>query len=230
MKIKKLVAALSLSAFSLAAAAEDYRVEVGASYVDFDFADGFGISGEVHFDEVSTSGLPLEEAAYLGHSNNAFLNYIDIDGDDITLIGVELYLNGFYFAPMYADSSLGDGEFSAALGYASENGWRVSTTVPEEDYEANVDFKYVTALSSGNYINFEASFEDGGDFGENAFTIGGDYYFDETLSVGAVVIDQFDTDFGIRANKFFTPTFRAGAMFISGDAFDTISIDASVRF
>jgi len=229
MQIKKLTAAITLSLGSTLACADNYRAEVGIGYMDIeDISDAITLFGEVHFKEVSTSGHPLEEAAYLEQSSNVFASYSDFDQGDITLIGLELYLNNFYIAPVYVDSSEDDGEGSVALGY-STNGWRITTTVPEEDYEANIDFKYVTSLSAGTFINFEAGYEDGGD-SDDTITVGGDFYFDKTLSVGAAIINAEETDFEVRANKFFTGKVRAGMSYISSDFADIISIDASIRF
>lgn len=229
MQINKLAVAIALSLGSTVALADDYRAEVGLAYMDIeDVADANILSGEFHFKEVSTSGHPLEEAAFLEHSSNIAASYWDFDGGEITTVGLELYLNNIYVAPAYIDSSEDDGEGLVALGYAT-NGWRISTTVPEEDYEANVDFKYVTALSGGSFLNIEAGYADGGDF-DDTLTLGGDFYFDPTLSIGAAVINAEETDIEVRVNKFFTGKFRAGLSYTSSDLADVLLVDASIRF
>lgn len=230
MQLKKLAAAITLCLGSAAVTANDYVGEVGVGYIDFEESDATVLFGEVHFGPVSTSGHPLEEAAYLEQSSNINASYTDFDGGDITTIEAEIYINNFYIAPGYVDSSIfDDGEGYVALGYQTDGGLRVSTTVPEEDYELNLDLKYVTALANGNFINFEAGYADGGDF-EDTLSIGADYYFDETFSLGAAVIDEVDTDFEVRVNKFFTGNFRAGLSYTSGDDVDIIMVDASFRF
>lgn len=229
MQIKKIAAAIALTLGSTAAFAENYRAEVGVGYSDIEDVDAITVFGEFHFKEVSTSGHPLEEAGFLEHSSNINASYTDFDNGELTTIGLELYLNNFYVAPGYADFSEGDGEGFVALGYAAD-GWRVTTTVPEEDYEANVDFKWVTGLSGETFINLEAGYADGGDDLDDILTAGLDYYFDRTFSVGAGIIDQEETDFQVRANKFFTGTVRAGLSFTNSDEADIITVDASIRF
>lgn len=230
MQIKKLAAAIALTLGSTAAFAENYRAEVGVGYIDIDdVGDAYGVFGEFHFQEVSTSGHPLEEAGFLEHSSNIFASYLDSDLGDVTTIGLELYLSNFYIAPSYSEPSEGDGEGQVALGYATD-GWRITTTVPEEDYEANVDFKWVTALSGENFINLEAGYADGGDGNDDVLNAALDYYFDRTFSVGAGIVDQEETDFVIRANKFFTGKIRAGLSYVNSDDGDTMAIDASIRF
>lgn len=228
MPMKKLLLATAVSLVSVAASAENYQTEIGLSYTDFGPVDGFTIDGTYHFDEVDTSGKPLAEAAYLQNANNVSLAYTDIDGFDVTSIAAEFYINNFYIAPLYTNRSEGGASYAAAVGYATDN-FRITTTVPEEDYELNVDVKYVTQLEGGNFINFEAGYADGGDFGEDAITIAGDYYFDETLSVGAIILNADDTDFGLSVDKFFTGTFRAGASVIFADE-EIITLNASIRF
>ena len=229
MQFKKLAVAISLSLGSALAMAENYQAEVGVAYMDIEETDAITVMGELHFNEVSTSGLPLEEAAYLGKSNNVALSYTEWEELDITLIRAEFYVGDFYIAPAYIDNSLTDGSALVSLGYASDNGLRIATTVPEEDYEANVDVKWVTKLSSGNFINLEAGFADGGDF-DDSIVVGGDYYFDETFSAGAAFIDEGDSAFELRVNKFFTGTFKAGLSYVSSDDADVITVDAAIRF
>lgn len=227
--MKKLFLAASISCLSFNALAENYQTELAAGYLDFDVADGFVLGAQYHFSQVDTSNKPLAEASFLDRSSNIALAYTDIEDFDATVIGAEFYLNSFYIAPTYTNPSVGDGVFAAAIGYVGD-GWRVITTVPEEDYELNIDFKYVTKLSGDDFINFEAGYADGGDFSDDTITVVGDYYFDETFSVGALLVNADDTDFGLRINKFFTSKFSAGAQFVSGDEVDTFSLDVAVRF
>lgn len=229
MRTKKLLLAVSLSFISAGAFAENYQFEVGAQYLDFESVDGFALAGQYHFQEVDTSGKPLAESAFLGQSNNLQLAYTDIEDSDATAIAAEFYINNFYVAPSYVNPSEGDGEFAVALGYAVDN-WRVTTVVPEEDYELNVNFKYVTELGGSTFLNFEAGYADGGDFADDTISVAADYYFDSTFSVGAILLNAEDTDVGIRLSKFFTGTFQAGFSYISSDFGDLTTLDASIRF
>lgn len=251
MKFKKMAVAITLTAISTLAFAENFRGEVGLGYSDVEGTDIKQIFGELHFGEVSTSGHALEEAGYLEKSNNIQLVYTDFgNGYDITAVQLEFYLNSFYIAPGYLSSSEGDDNGLdvgfVKLGWANDKGLRIHTTVPEDDYDANISVKYVTTLAGGNLINIEGGYAAGDDDADDMIIIGVDYYFDETFSVGAQFINREDSYYGLSANKFFNDSVRVGVSYSPsgildithapdgviafGDGFNTITLDASVRF
>jgi len=229
MKMNKLILAASISLISVGSLADDYQTEANISYVDNNNANGFVAGLNYHFDVVDTANKPLQEAAFLDRSNNIGIGYSAIGENDIAIINAEFYLNHFYIAPTYTNPDIGDSVFAAKVGYIG-NDLRITTTVPEEGYEFNVDFKYVTALSGDDFINIEAGFSDGGDNIDDTTFVSGDYYFDKTFSVGAVITNTDETDFGLRINKFFSGKFSAGASFIARDNDDTLSLNAALRF
>jgi len=229
MKFNKFLALITLSMASSLVAADDYRAEVGVGYLDIEDVNGYLIMGEFHFNEVSTSGHPLEEAGFLEKSNNVYASYRDVEDSDVSTIGAEFFINQFYISGSYVDSDVVDGVAVVGLGYMPMDGLLIRTHVPEEDYGFNIDAKYVTALSNGSFINLEAGYVDGGD-SDDIITVGGDYYIDTTLSIGAAIISADDTAYKLRVNKFFTGSFRGGLNFTSSDDFDIIAVDASIRF
>ncbi|AXY58157.1 putative porin [Acinetobacter chinensis] len=90
--------------------------------------------------------------------------------------------------------------------------------------------KYVTQIGN-NYVNFEglSSFGD-----ETYYQLGADLYIDPTLSVGASfadsTMDDFDTIFGVRAQKFFTPAIAVGVNYTTTDGADSYGINGTFRF
>lgn len=234
MKVKTLPAILALSLVSSVATAENYRAEVGLKYTDYENSDSTKLYGEFHFSEVNTNSHPLKEAAFLEKSNNVNAAYIAADGGDQQKIAVEFFIGDwFYIAPAYTNTSpdvgSSDGVFSADLGLTPVNGMLITTSVPEEDYEFNLDMKYVTPLSGGTALNVELGYQDGGD-GDDTISAGADYYFTSTFSLGAKIADSADTAYTLRANCFFTGKFQAGLGFTSADDADALYVDASFRF
>ncbi len=229
MHMKKLLLAASLAFASTGVVAENYQTELSANYLDYDVVDGFELGVRYHFEEVDTSDKPLAEAAFLDRSSNMTIAYLNLDDFDAAVLSAEFYVKSFYIAPGYINPSEDDDTFGVDIGYVGD-GWRVTTSIPEEDYELNVDFKYVAALSAGNFINVEAGYADGGDFSDDTITLVSDYYFDKTFSLGGILVNQDGTDFGVRAQKFFTDRFSVAATFISDEFNDNFFLNATVRF
>lgn len=227
--MNKLLLAASISILSAGAMAENYQTEANVTYVDNDNANGLVVGLNYHFDVVDTNNKPLKEAAFLDRSNNIGIGYSAVGDNDVAFVNAEFYLNHFYIAPSYSNPDVGDSSFAAKVGYIG-NDLRITTVIPEEDYEFNIDVKYVTALAGDNFINLEAGFSDGGDNADDTAFVSGDYYFDDTFSVGAVITNTDDTDFGFRVNKFFTGKFSAGASFTARDNDDTFALNAAFRF
>lgn len=229
---RKLIALAALSLVSSVTFAQDYQGEVGLNYTDSDNFDATSLFGIWNFERVTTAGQPLAEAAYLDRNSNVQAAITDFDGGDAFAIGAEFYFSDlFYVAPSYVntDTNFGgdDDEFSVALGLTPIDGLRIATIIPEDDYDANINAKYVGRLSGGNFFNLEASFVDDNN---DTFTIGGDYFIDNTFSIGAAVIDNADTDFQIRTQKFFTPLLRGSFSYTFADSDDVISVEGAFRF
>lgn len=246
MKLK-LVLATSLLATSCFSIAEAYQAEVTgiAARSDLDGINSkvntYGVEGKYYFKPVNTDNVPLAEAAYLGKNSNAFVSFVKsyargYAGDSKNYSGgVEVYIpENFVFIKVegvhskYDSSS--DSSVNTTLGLTPLDGLRVTTSWnSDEGYHANLDAKYVTALGNGQFINVEAGVADT-DFGTHTM-IGGDYYFDNTFSVGAEVSDdKYSTDYLIRTRKFFTESFSGELNYADTDFGNVVALGVSYIF
>ncbi|WP_347332063.1 putative porin [Marinimicrobium locisalis] len=232
MKFKSLALATAF-AFSSGFAAADYQSEIGANYTDVEDGDGaFGMYGELHFSPVQTRNHPLAEAAFLERSSNV---YVAGDNDfDVLTVGGELYVPDTIFyvgARVSRVDSGADDETTAygTLGLTPIDGLRVTTEFNEDGYDANLSAKYVTSLGGGNFVNFEGTFADG-DF-DDYLSLGADFYFDRTFSVGAGYTDYYGNDqFTLRTEKFFNDEVSGNLSFTDTDYGNSFTIGAAIRF
>ncbi|OTG92227.1 putative porin [Acinetobacter sp. ANC 3813] len=90
--------------------------------------------------------------------------------------------------------------------------------------------KYVTLIGN-HFANFEASTAMGD---ETAYGVAADLYLDPTLSVGVLIndatLEDFDTVFSVRAQKFFSPAIAAGLNYTTTDGADSFGINGTFRF
>jgi len=246
MKLKLFVAALGV-AVSGFAMADSYQTEisVGALRYDSDVSDdklnAYELNGVYHFNAVNTANLPLAEAAYLGKNSNVFGGMLDRPRQDgwpkyqSYQVGAEFYIpeNFLYVKAGVVRNSLGgdhDNDWFTSVGITPIDGLLITTQYYHDaGYDANIHAKYVTDVGAGQFINVEAGLTDT-DFGTEAY-IGGDYYFDNTFSVGAKIKDNdADTEYTLRARKFFTEKFSADAFYSDADVGSTIGLGLAVRF
>lgn len=234
MKIKSLALATAFSLTSGLAMANSYQAEVGASYTDVENGDGvFGMYGEFHFSPVQTRNHPLAEAAFLERSSNVYAA-ADDDFDALT-VGGELYVPDtmFYVGGRVTrvDNAAGDDTTAyATLGLTPVDGLLVTTEFSEDGYDANISAKYVTSLGGGNFVNLDGKFIDGD--ADDYLSLGADFYFDRTFSVGAAFTDSYGDDrFTLRTEKFFTQQVSANLSFTDSDGLgNIITIGGAVRF
>jgi len=244
MKLKILVAASALLASGVSIA-DSYQSEVGAIAVRTDIdgvsskENAYGISGAYYFDAVKTSNLPLAEAAFLGKNSNAHAQAVrsswDGEHNNFYELGAEFYIpeNFLYVdAGVLRDTGKGytDNDWYTAVGITPIDGLLVSTKYYHDDgYDANIKAKYVTALGAGEFINVEAEFVDGDDSTYKA--IGGDYYFDNSFSVGGKLENVYsDNAYTVRTRKFFTEQFSGELSYTDAPNGNIIMAGASVRF
>jgi hypothetical protein len=245
MKLKLLVAAIGV-ALSGVAIADSYQAEVsgGVSRTDHDFysedLNRYDLDGIYYFKSVKTDNLPLAEAAYLGKNSNVFAGVIDQHlehsySSQSYNIGAEFYIpeNFLYVKAGIARHSFGtyrDNDWFTEVGITPIEGLRVTTQYYHDaGYDANIHAKYVTDVGAGQFINVEAGVIDT-DFRTEAY-IGGDYYFDNTFSVGAEVRDDDAyTEYTLRTRKFFTETFSGNIFYTDADIAKTVGLGLAVRF
>lgn len=244
MKSTLLIAALGVAASGFAMA-DSYQSEVGlsASREDLDgvnsSSNDYKVDGKYYFNLVKTDNLPLAEAAYLGKNSNVFAalsrNYgHGYQADSKTYSGgVEVYIpeNFLYIKVAGAHTSYdqnSDNEFVSTLGITPLDGLRVTTDWnSDEGYNANVSAKYVTDIGNGQFINVETTLVDDGEK-----SIGGDFYFDNTFSVGASYRDYetIGKEYEIRTRKFFTESFSGELSYADTDRGNQIALSLNVRF
>ena len=246
MKFKLMLTStlLAVSGFSIADA---YQAEVSATAVRFDVngmsshVNSYEAEGKYYFKLVNTDNVPLAEAAYLGKNSNAFISYLKnhargySHNSEVYSGGLEVYIpENFLYVKVegvhqdYRSSS--DTSFNTTLGLTPVDGLRVTTTWnSDESYHANLSGKYVTAIGNGQYINLEASLADT-DFGTYKL-IGGDYYFDNTFSVGGEISDDnLGTNYVIRTRKFFTESFSGELNYVDTQMGNLVALGVNYRF
>jgi Putative general bacterial porin len=257
MKSLKIVSAIGLALIASHAGADDYISEIGLSYFDDESVSAVGIQGALYFDTVQTNGLPLTEAAFLNKASNVNLTYARLKSDflgsdqnnNLTRLGIDYFVPNsiFYLGAGYSnvhfDSEFGSGSadiWDITVGITPLEGLLVSTTHQDGDvddggYDLNLMVKYVTQLSGDTAVNFEVEFQEGGDSedgfeSEDYVSLAADYYLNHTFSLGAIIEDSYETGYGVRTRKFFTPSFSAMASYLTADEYDMFELGVAVRF
>lgn len=232
------------------AQAQDYQIEGGLNYTSFDYDiagsdSAMGLDGKYHIETVSTSGTVLNEAAFVGRNSNIHAAYSTQDKADTDNmnIGVEWWFEDIYAAAalLSNDTPAGDSSNTALeVGYmVAENTLvalgMITGDIPEDAMGLRV--KHVGEMG-GSTVNLEASYTDVD--GDGEFTIGGDYYFSEKLSVGASLADgdvnlaavapRNDATTTVSVKNFFTDTISGELDYsITGDD-SLFALRAAMRF
>jgi hypothetical protein len=167
---------------------------------------------------------------------NASHSEFDADGGgsaDAQTIGVGFYIPStiFYIGAQYLKFEDAN-DTIVTLGVTPIDGLLVTTSHNEEadDYEPNLSAKYVRPLAGETAINLEAGFAQGADDEEDAVYLAADYYFTSFFSVGATLLDQDESTYGIRTRYFFNDQFSLTGEFTSSDEDDAMSVGAAFRF
>jgi len=95
--------------------------------------------------------------------------------------------------------------------------------------EWNINAKYVFGWG-GNAVNLEAAYE--ADLEQDKVFLAADYYFDRSLSLGAIYENYEDADnnFGLRARKYFTDKFALEASYLTSEDYDSYRVGVNLRF
>lgn len=237
MKVKTLVSSLMLLTAS-SVMAQSYQFEVGANITHYDpdnagSDSSLGVYGIYHFAPVSTTNLPLAEAAFLRKSSNAYVRgHQDLD---VIHAGVEYYIPNsmFYVAAELQRVDVAgyrNNDWGVRFGLTPVTGLLVWTSYYDEPgYDANIHAKYVMDLGYSNALNIEAGHTDGDHY--DSTYLYGDFYFNHTFSVGAGYQDEFDNDvFTLRTRKFFNDQFSGELAVSKADDGKGFSVGASMRF
>ena len=247
MKLKIIVATCALIASGVAVA-DSYKAEVGAKVFRND-VDGapdkftaYGVDGKYYFNDVQTNNLPLAEAAYIGKNSNIFADALHIPkksylaSGDVYNVGVEFYIpESFLYVAggvqrFEADGARSDNDWFTTVGITPIDGLRVTTSYyHDEGYDANVRAKYVTEIGGGHFINVEAEVADTDD--GTYKEVGGDFYFDNTFSVGGSIADTgAENAYTVRSRKFFTERFSGEVSYTDYDSGNQILAGVDFRF
>ncbi len=249
MKLKSMnvnvLAAVCALIVSGAAVADDYQVDLNAlaAHTKYDGLDDkvslYGVGGAYYFNAVSTTNVPLAEAAFLGKSSNVYAGALrsSLGGKnaDGYVVGAEFYLPENF---LYVDAAVTrtsakyftDNDWHTSIGITPIDGLRLTTSYDhDEGYDANIAAKYVMAIGGENFINLEASLVDA-DAGLIK-EIGGDFYFDTSLSVGGAVSQQHsDNTYTVRTRKFFTEQISGELSYEDAPDSNTLMAGVSFRF
>jgi hypothetical protein len=244
--------ALAAAAGFGTAQAQDYQMELEAGYLDFNPDQGSGDSaldfGFTYFlDRVTTAGKPLAEAAFLSNASNLGIDYRTFDDADVDSVGVrgEFWFDQLYLAAGYEtedDSGTDTDTIRARVGWMLSEGFRVAAGLNRVDVDLPgadasddivVEAKYVAGLGGGAAFNVEGSVTFLDEADDELIELGGDYYFNPALSVGAgISMADNDDNFGLRARYFITPTIAGQLEYFTlsdGDD-DAFRLSLAVRF
>ena len=186
--------------------------------------DSIGINGEFFIPNTQfyvAGSLNLSEMTI----KNDFGKYSD-DNTGYAIEAGYLPINGLLLAA-------GISKENVAAHQVAKNGFIntfSTSTAVADDTAVTLRAKYVTQIGN-HYTNFEASSAFGD---ETAYGVAADLYIDPTLSVGLAIndatLDDFDTVFSIRAQKFFTPAIAVGLNYTTTDGADSFGINGTFRF
>lgn len=238
--LRKILSVACVATLPAVAAAQDYQVEVNAGYVsdtEYDI-DAVALGGTYHWQQVSTAGNPLAEAAFLERVGGISVNYLNVDtnaGDfDAWALEADHYFDGgFYLAGRYTMPDEGDNTWGASVGFVPVDGLLLA--VDADDNGDDVDYtgrvKYVGKLAGDTAWGLDAAIAD------ETYTLGASYFFNAAFNIGADLIVQDEADstaLALEAKYFFTPAVWASAAYstdVAGDAeISTWGIAAGLRF
>jgi hypothetical protein len=245
MKFSKTLLSTAVLLTSSLAMANTYNGEVSLDYADFDNdLSAISLQGVYHFTPVDTANKPLAEAAFL--ERRSFLNAghteFDYDGgsSDMQNIGFGFYIpNTIFYVGAEYQKLEDENDTVVTLGITPADGLLITTNHSKEadDYNANISAKYVTKLAGDTAINLEAGYAKGADAEdefeedeEDTISLAADYYFTSFFSVGAILIDEADSAYGLRTRYFFNDNVSMNAQIVSSDDADAYSIGAAFRF
>lgn len=233
--MKRTVLAMAVMALGMGSAqAQDYQMELGGSYADYNSDVGaddsvMALDFTFHLNGVKTAGRPLAEAAFLGHSNNLFAEYATFDDADVDgwNVGGEFYVNQLYLRGEYGSTDFAGTSvdtLAARIGFMLAPNLRLAAGVdridddtPGSDAANNLvlEGKYVSEMGGGTALNLigDLTFADDA-VDTTTLNLGADYYFSAIASLGVNLTSSDSdapsgstTDFGLEGRYFFTPTF-----------------------
>ncbi|HUQ08902.1 MAG TPA: putative porin [Steroidobacteraceae bacterium] len=248
-----LASAIALALASTTALADDYRVEARATYTrdelpNFNIVGDpqmFSLGGAWYFAPVSTDGVPLAEAAYLGHAS-----YVGAVAARFEVYGTDLYSQaasiGYYIPGTMFFAGVGASRDEQAIAVSSTtvltdyrttwfgtvgitplDGLMITTNLRERGYDPNITARHVGKLPNGHFYAGSVNLVDPDD-GDTSFGVDFDYYFDDSTSLG-VGYDDGGERFELRAEKFFSGSWAAGVSAYAADGANGLGLHVTWR-
>ncbi len=244
---------LMLVALATPSVADDYRFEVRGTFdrdqPDGDFPGGdpetLQLQGAWFFEPVSTKGVPLAEAAFLGRASrvSAVAARFEVFDEHLDARGasVAYYFPGDLF---YASASVSraenitainstivqkdhDTRWFGAVGVTPLDGLLITTDFGEDGYDPNVTARHVGKLRNSHFYAGSVGVVKP-DRGDTFFTLGFDYYLDDTASLGVAYADGSER-ITLRGRKFFSQAWAVGASACKAEGSDGFAIDVTWR-
>ena len=248
---RTLMSLLLLALAPAASSADDYRLQITGAF-DRATPDNFpgdldtlNLSAAWFFAPVSTDGVPLAEAAFLGRASslNAVVSRVEVFGTHLNAqaAGVSYYLpDTMFYARVGAqrvETAIGlsstavvteyDTQWVGALGLAPLDGLLVTTEFDEDGYDPNITARYVGKLPNSHFYAGSVSIVEP-DFGDTYIAVDFDYFLDDSTSLGAGYSDR-DERLELRAEKFFSPNWAAGVSAFTADRVDGFGVHVTWR-
>jgi len=186
------ILALTAVAASVAARAEDFRIQARLAYDQIDFnnvaqdADVISASGTFFFEPVPTDHVPVGEAAYIARSSYVDLmaSTVEIGGEDADAIAANL---GYHFADTIFFARAGvvqtdisgddDTSWNGTLGIVPIPRLFFGTDFTEDEWDPNLTARYVGKFSNGHWYGASITLADP-DEDDTEIGLDFDYYFD----------------------------------------------------
>ncbi len=248
----RLAPLLLLALAPAAALADDYRWEVrgdagrdstrGSLFTD---VDTLSLAGSWYFKPVSTEGVPLAEAAFLGRASRLSVVAGRFEILD-TQLNAQAASVGYYIPStmFYAGAGVSRGQNITAinstivmreydttwfgtLGMTPVDGLLLTTNFEEDGYDPNLTARYVGKLPNDHFYAGSVSIVEP-DQGDTSFGVDFDYFFNESTSAGVGYADAGDR-WELRAEKFFSRTWAAGFSAHTADGGDGFGVHVTWR-
>lgn len=227
-----------------AALAGSYQTEVDAQYtVRNDAANSLDAGATHHFAPVTAGHrFPRAEAGYTARASNVFARaYDDLDR---VQAGLEFYVPDTQF---YARVAL----LNDRTGASTDNGWvaqvgimpldqlRITTTLNDASYNANLQLRYLLNLGAGHFVRLDAGLVDADTpgsryFSRQAYTrryLGADFYLDRDTHIGAEYARTAQgDDITLRTGRYIGPNTRISLAFADTPQGNQLSLNGQFRF
>lgn len=243
MRATLLAVALTLGCIP-GALASSYQTEVGAQFnVRSETANTLDAYAIHHFAPINPGHRhPRAEAGYTARASNVFARAED-DLDRV-LAGFEFYVpdTQFYTRAALINDRTGSGTDSgwiAQVGVMPLEHLRITTTLSDDGYDANLQVRYLLDLGAGHFLRLDAGILDadapnGRHFDQQARAkhyLGADFYLDRNTHIGAEYAKTFWGDeTTLRTGRYVRPNLNVTLAFADTPRGNRLSLHGHYRF